>query len=155
MSKEFFEMKKLVSVVAIAATLVACGGNKTTNDATQDSIAAAERAAFVADSTAVAALVGTYTDTIPGANAKSETQVTLTLNQDKSWSKLVHYTQNAEMADETTNGSFVLNADTLLLNNETNDMFLVMPEKVQMLNQDKTMPENPDFYDLKKEMATE
>lgn len=155
MCKEIFEMKKLVAVVGMAAALVACGGNKTTNDAAQDSIAAAERAAFVADSTAVAALVGTYSDTIPGADAKSEKVVTLTLNQDKTWSEMVHYTQNKEQADETINGEFILKADTLMLQNEDGSIYLVSSDKLQMLTPDKTLPEMPEMYDLKKVQVAE
>lgn len=146
-------MKKLIAFVGVALSLVACGGNKTTNDAAQDSARIADSLAQVQlqDSMALAAVVGTYQDTVAAADGSMF--VTLKLNADKTWQMNTKFITHKDVADENEDGQFQISGDTITLGRPDGMNIFITAQKdgkkkLQALNADKQLPENPDFYDL-------
>ncbi|MDO4672124.1 MAG: copper resistance protein NlpE N-terminal domain-containing protein [Porphyromonadaceae bacterium] len=146
-------MKKIIAFAGIALSLVACGGNKTNNDAAQDSARIADSIANVQmqDSITLASVVGTYQDTIAGADCSMF--VTLKLNEDKTWTMNTKYITSKEVADDNENGMFKVSGDTITLDRPDGmNVFVTATaegkKKLQALNADKQLPEHPEMYDL-------
>lgn len=110
-------MKKIFGLAMLSFALVACGGNKTEQDAAADSARIADSIAQVEAAAAAEAerFVGSYAGLIPAADADGF-DVKLVLNADKTFAlEEVAKGGKHDGVGSTDSGSFTISGDTVLL----------------------------------------
>lgn len=154
--------KNILFIAALAATLSlgACNNEKKTAEEAQaeaekiEASAAEDISQVEEEATGVAEYVGTYEGTLAQADGAGFV-TTLVLNADNTYS-LTQAANGGKDAATTQNGSYLYTEDgavlTLTASDNTVTKFGYKGDKVVMLNQDGTTPENADMYTLLKKM---